>query len=250
MHKNNHYLKLPDETPKQLILLWENSDEAWGFKDLDSHYLFTNSPFLELLNFPPKFRINGLSDGELPHPSFAQFSCQFREQEQLAAITKKRVSSIEMNYFGREQKLQPYLFDKFPLLNNHKKCLGIIFHVKKMDFLTGMQYIAQESPLTLLVEKPDNFFTDEELDVVFYLLQNTNNKIIAQKLGIFEHEVEDYRSKIYLKTRCNSFYDFKKFCRNNGYSHYIPQKILEPVSIIIPNLEWNLGDTERSVEHN
>lgn len=250
MYNNNHCLNLPDEVPKQLILLWESCDEAWGFKDLDSHYLLTNSPFLELLNFPPEFRINGLSDSELPHLSFAQFSSQFREQEQLAVITKKRVSSIEMNYFGCEQKLQPYLFDKFPLLNNKKECLGIIFHAKKMDLLTGIQYISQESPLTLTVEKPDEFFTDEELDVVFYLLQNTSNKTIAQKLELAEHKVEDYRSKIYLKAHCDSFYDFKKFCRNNGYSHYVPQKILEPGSMIIPNLEWNLGDTDRSVENN
>ncbi|MGN1639515.1 PAS domain-containing protein [Yersinia enterocolitica] len=248
MCKNNQHLRLPNETPLQLRLLWDSSDEPWGFKDLDSRYLHANIPFLELLNLSPKFRIKGLSDGDLPHPTFTKFSSQFREQEQLAAITKKRVSSIEMHYFGHEQKLQPYLFDKFPLLNSKKECLGIIFHGKKMDFLAGEQYINQELPLTLLFEKPDNSFTDEEFDVIFYLLQNISNKAIAQKLALSEQKVEGYRSDIYLKARSDSFYDFKKFCKKNGYSNYIPQKILEPRSIIIPNSEWNIGNTDQAVE--
>ncbi|WP_145559708.1 PAS domain-containing protein [Yersinia mollaretii] len=250
MCKNTQHLSLPDEIPLQLILLWENSDEVWGFKDLDSCYLYANTPYLELLNFPQKFRIQGLSDSELPHPSFAKFSYQFREQDQLAAITKKRVSSIELHYFGREQKLQAYLFDKFPFLNNQKECLGIIFHGRKMDFLTIEQYVDQELPLALSVEKPDDFFTDEELDVMFYLLQNTNNKTLAQKLALSEQETEDYRRNIYHKAHCNSFHDFRKFCQKRGYSHYIPQKFLEPSSITIPSSEWNLGDAGLSVEQN
>lgn len=244
MCNNNQYLHLPNEIPLQLMLLWESSDEAWGFKDLDSHYLHANIPFLELLNFPPKFSIKGLSDDELPHHSFVRFSSQFRKQEQLAAITKKRVSSIEVHYFGREQKLQPYIFDKFPLLNSEKECIGIIFHGKKMDFFSGAQYVSQELPFTLLVEKPDDFFTDEEFDVVFFLLQNISNKIIVQRLAISEQEVEVYRGNIYHKVHCDSFYDFKRFCINNGYGHYMPQKMLEPDSIIIPNSEWNLDDVE------
>lgn len=250
MCNNSQYLHLSNEIPLQLMLLWENSDEAWGFKDLDSRYLHANIPFFELLNLRPKFRIKGLSDDELPHLSFAKFSSEFREQEQLAAITKKRVSSIEINYFGREQKLQPYFFDKFPLLNKKNECLGIIFHGKKMDFLTGEQYVEQELPIRLLVEKPNDFFTDKEFDMVFFLLQNANNKTIAQRLMLAEQEVEDYRRNIYHKVQCDSFYDFKKFCQNNGYSHYVPQKFLEPRSITIPNSEWNLGDTKRSVESN
>ncbi|HDL6963476.1 TPA: PAS domain-containing protein [Yersinia enterocolitica] len=250
MFNNSQYLHLPGEIPLQLMLLWESSDEAWGFKDLDSRYLHANIPFLELLNLSPKFRIKGLSDDELPHPSFAKFSSQFREQEQLAATTKKRVSSIEIHYFGREQKLRPYHFDKFPLLNSKNECLGIIFHGKKMDFLTAEQYIDQELPLTLLVEKPNDFFTDEEFDVLFFLLQNASNKTIAQKLALSEQAVEDYRWSIYHKVHCDSFYDLKRFCKHNGYSHYVPQKILEPGSIIIPNSEWNLGDAKRSVESN
>ncbi|HGI5914148.1 TPA: LuxR family transcriptional regulator, partial [Yersinia enterocolitica] len=121
---------------------------------------------------------------------------------------------------------------------------------KKMGFLTAEQYMNQELPLTLLFEKPDDFFTDEEFDVIFYLLQNTSNKAIAQKLALSEQKVEGYRGDIYLKARSDSFYDFKKFCKKNGYSHYIPQKFLEPSSIIIPNSEWNIGNTDRAVEKN
>ncbi|EKN3726367.1 TPA: PAS domain-containing protein [Yersinia enterocolitica] len=250
MCKNNQHLRLPDEIPPQLRLLWDSSDEAWGFKDLDSRYLHANIPFLELLNLSPKFSIKGLSDGDLPHPSFTKFSSQFRKQEQQTAITKKRTSSIEIHYFGREQKLQPYLFDKFPLLNSKKECLGIIFHGKKMDLLASEQYMNQELPFTLSLEKPDDFFTDEEFDVLFYLLQNASNKTISHRLALSEQKVEGYRSEIYLKARSYSFYDFKNFCKKNGYSHYVPQKFLEPSSIIIPNSEWNIDNTERAVEKN
>ncbi|WP_145589835.1 PAS domain-containing protein [Yersinia rochesterensis] len=250
MCKNNKHFHLPNEVPSQFIFLWESSDEAWGFKDIDSRYLYANTPFLELLNLPPKFRIKGLSQSELPHSSFAKISSQFKAQEQLAIITKKRVSSIEIHYFGREQKLQPYIFDKFPLLNREKECLGVIFHGKKLDLLTAEQYVNQELPLAFLVEKPDDFFTDEEFDVVFYVLQNASNKTIAQKLAHSEQQVESYRRKIYLKAHCYSFYDFKKFCHKKGYNHYVPQKFLEPSSIIIPNAAWNFGDTGRPDEQN
>ncbi|CNK42504.1 LuxR-family transcriptional regulatory protein [Yersinia aldovae ATCC 35236] len=250
MCNNSQHLHLPDEIPLQLTLSWEDSDEAWGFKDLDSRYLYANTPFFELLNLPLKFCIKGLSDGELPHPSFAKLSPQFREQEQLAAITKKRVSSIEMHYFGRKKKFQLYIFDKIPFLNSKQECLGIMFHGRKMDLLTVEQYVDQELPLTLLVEKPDDFFTDEEFDVVFYLLQNASNKTIARRLAISEQEAESYRGKIHLKAYSDSFHDFKEFCKKNGYSHYVPQKFLEPSSIIIHNSEWNISDVERSAEQN
>ncbi|CNJ29592.1 LuxR family transcriptional regulatory protein [Yersinia aldovae] len=45
MCNNSQHLHLPDEIPLQLALSWEDSDEAWGFKDLDSRYLYANTPF-------------------------------------------------------------------------------------------------------------------------------------------------------------------------------------------------------------
>lgn len=250
MPNNIRSIYLPDEVPPQFVSLWQTSDEVWGFKDHNCRYVYANAPFFDLLNLDPEFNITGLLDSDLfdsksKKTSFAKFALEFRKQEKLAKKTEKRVCSIDTYCFGREKKIQSYLFDKFPLWNSEKKYIGIMFHGRKMDFLTCCQYFDRTLPITLLSEKPDDFFTDQEFDVIFYLLQGNNNKVIAQKLSTSEQEITDYRQAIYQKANVDSLDDLEEFCKKNNYNRYVPQRFFKPCSIIIPLTAWNLGETKR-----
>ncbi|EGY27871.1 Response regulator containing a CheY-like receiver domain and an HTH DNA-binding domain [Candidatus Regiella insecticola 5.15] len=241
---------LPEEVPAPLVSSWEDSGDPWGFKDHNARYLYANASFFDLLNLPLESNIERLPDTKQSDSHFSQFLSQFTEQEQQAKKTKKKVSSIETYCFGREEKIQPYLFDKFPLLNAKKEYIGIIFHGKKMDFFTGEQYRNHESPVNFLVEKPDDFLTDQEFEVLFYLCEDASDAVIAEALSLSEEEVAQHRKTIYQKAQAESLASLNDFCKKRGYQGYVPQKLLRPSSVIIPFTEWNLNDLDSEIAQN
>ncbi|AWK14528.1 PAS domain-containing protein [Candidatus Fukatsuia symbiotica] len=244
MSENINIQSLPKEIPPQFVAFWKISSEPWAFKDPDSRYRYANSAFLELLDLPPEFNIVDKSDSELPvnkpadsklpYLDFAKFSQQYRDYEKLAVVANQTVSSIETHCFGREKKIQPYIFDRTPVLNDRKESVGVMLHAHPMSFFTPGQYVEKESPLSLLYDKPDEFFTDEEYDVIFFLLQNISNESIAEELHISVQKVDSIQQGVYEKAQIGSLYDFKVFCKIRGYERYAPQKFLEPSSRMVP----------------
>lgn len=67
--------------PAQLLMFWENSQEPWGIKDIDSKYIYANRAYYYLLKIDPrKFRIVGHLDNKLPSP-ISEFASHFQQHD-------------------------------------------------------------------------------------------------------------------------------------------------------------------------
>ncbi|TKI06558.1 helix-turn-helix transcriptional regulator [Martelella alba] len=216
---------------KQLLILWESSSEPWGVKNTDSRYVYANKAYYELLNLDPSsVRIEGHYDDELPC-SIAKFAWFFKEHDRHTLALKDRLCSLEIHCYGPEQILKPYYFDKFPLFDNTTaKCVGIIFHARKLENYSLLEHINGEEPGTFCFFPPEDLFSEGELDVIFFVLQSLSSKHIAKKLNRSHRTIENRLQQIYQKAGVHSLGQFQEFCKAKGYDRYIPQKFFQPGS--------------------
>ncbi|AWK15549.1 PAS domain-containing protein (plasmid) [Candidatus Fukatsuia symbiotica] len=210
-----------------LVSIMERSDDIWGIKDCESRFIYTNRAFREFLNIPARFKIEGKRDEQLPTP-LAEFASELKKQDQETIKSGQRVTLIKTHFFGREQKLEPYLYEKFPLYDEKNECVGTVFYGKKMDFISMPQYVDKLTPSVLALEPPSDLFTTFELKIVFHVLQSLSAKEIGKKLSRSNRTIENHLQTMYRKSDVNSLPEFKKFCNKTGFDRYIPQEFIRP----------------------
>ncbi|ATW29116.1 helix-turn-helix transcriptional regulator [Candidatus Williamhamiltonella defendens] len=232
---------LPDTTqasdvlPPQFVMLWETSQEPWGVKDVDSKYIYANRAYYRLLNInPATFCIVGHLDDQLPSP-IADFAPHFQQHDRQTMQRQDRLCSIEIHPYEPDQLMRPYYFDKYPLYEAHSRlCIGTIFHARKVEEILLKKRLLQDAkPGYFLFYPPENIFTEKELEVIFCVLQNMSSKLIALHLGLSHRTVENKLQVIYEKAGTHSLSQFNDYCRDKGYHHYFPQKLLSPASKLL-----------------
>lgn len=210
---------------QQLLSLCESSTDPWGIKDVDSCYMYGNKAYLELLNLPSNFNIEGRLDREMPHP-ISEFSSESRQQDRQAQESQKKVSVLDIHPYGREKIIQPYIFDKLPFYDSNGNCIGSIFHAKKLQFYSPMNCVHDQIPISLLLSPPCKTFSIKELDVIFYALQSFSAKEIARELNLSHRTIENKMQEIYRKATVCSLKGLKDYCRERELDKYIPPKFL------------------------
>ena len=75
--------------------------------------MYANNAYLELLNLPGKFNIEGLMDSDIPAET-ARYASLFQQHDRLAEQTEERRSSLEIHRFGKERQLSAYFFAPLP----------------------------------------------------------------------------------------------------------------------------------------
>jgi len=221
--------------PAQLLMFWENSQEPWGVKDIDSKYIYANRAYYHLLKIDPrKFCIVGHLDDELPSP-ISEFASHFQQHDRQTMEHQDRLCSIEIHPYEADQLMRPYYFDKYPLYEEQTRlCIGTIFHARKVEnVLLKKQLLSRAKLGYFLFYPPENVFTEKELEVIFCVLQNMSSKLIALHLGLSHRTVENKLQVIYRKAGAHSLSQFSEYCRHKGYDHYIPQKFLSPTSQLL-----------------
>lgn len=212
-----------------LISIMESSNDIWGIKDCESRFIYTNRAFREFLNIPARFKIEGKRDEHLPTP-VSEFASELKKQDLDAVSSRQRVTLIKTHFFGREKKLQPYWYEKFPLYNENNECVGTVFYGKKLDFISPQQYVSKITPSGLAVDPPIKLFNQSELRIIFFILQSMSAKEVARKLYRSHRTIENNLCRIYQKSKVNSLQEFKKFCHKAGFDRYIPQEFI-PIGI-------------------
>ncbi|MCW2477213.1 MULTISPECIES: PAS domain-containing protein [unclassified Symbiopectobacterium] len=224
--------------PPQLLFLWDSSAEPWGFKDINSRYIYGNLAYYDLLNInPDTFSIIGLLDNELPSP-IADFASHFQQHDRQTIEKKDRLCSIEIHPYGKDQIMLPYYFDKYPLYDKkNTECVGTIFHARPVEnsSLPG-KLIFNAEPGYFLFYSPDPIFTTGELDIIFCLLQRMSSKLIARFLSLTPKTIENKIQIIYEKAGVHSSYEFINYCQKNNLDRYLPQKILKQESTVLDML--------------
>ncbi|WP_339056714.1 helix-turn-helix transcriptional regulator [Candidatus Regiella endosymbiont of Tuberolachnus salignus] len=203
----------------------ESSNDIWGIKDCESRFIYTNRAFREFLNIPARFKIEGKRDEQLPTP-ISEFAPELQKQDLDTINSGQRVTLIKTHFFGREKKLQPYLYEKFPLYDENNECVGTVFYGKKMDFISPQQYASRINPSGLKVAPPMKLFNKSELRIIFFILQSMSAKEIARKLYRSHRTIENNLYRMYQKSAVSSLKEFKKFCQKAGFDRYIPPEFI------------------------
>ncbi|AWK13938.1 transcriptional regulator [Candidatus Fukatsuia symbiotica] len=211
-----------------LTSIMENSQDVWGIKDRDSRFIYTNRAFFDFLNLPQGFDVVGRRDDELP-TCIAEFALIIEKLEREVIKSGQKITLIKTHFFGREQKLQPYLYETFPLNNKRNKCIGTVFYGRKLAIISLPHYV-DKLTATLLFEPPSTLFTQSELRIIFYLLRTMSAKEIGKKLARSHRTIENRIRILYQKAKVHSLRDFKHFCHQTGFDRTIPQ-VLIPLGI-------------------
>ncbi|MEK9494899.1 PAS domain-containing protein, partial [Photorhabdus sp. P32] len=131
------------------------SNEPWGIKDRNSHFIYGNPALKSIQNIPTSFDYEGLSDDELPW-SGAEFAKEFIDHDKIVMTKEKRVCSLETYTYGKEKTLFSYFQEKLPLYNDTNECIGIFFHGwKAKDFsLINLYQYYNVLPTSIIFQPP------------------------------------------------------------------------------------------------
>ncbi|MEK9498587.1 PAS domain-containing protein [Photorhabdus sp. P32] len=209
----------------QLTLMWDKSNEPWGARDRQSRFIYANPAFYQLLNLPEDFDIIGLFMGELPSP-IAEYAEEFHRQDQKAIQTMQRVTSLETHKFGEHNIKQTYICDKFPLYDENNDCIGIFFHMYKIQDFSISYYYEKTPPATLEFTAPNDTLTQSEWEVLFLILRSLDEEKISEELMISAEDVVNHIQSIYQKFNLPLHAELKDFCKENKFDLYIPARFV------------------------
>ncbi len=81
-------------------------------------------------------------------------------------------------------------------------------------------------PGSLLLNKPDHFFTERECEVMFFRLQGLSYKDVSDRLNLSIRTLENDMQILYQKVNVSIFDDFRDFCVARNYHRYLPKRFI------------------------
>ncbi|MBS9434114.1 PAS domain-containing protein [Photorhabdus hainanensis] len=215
----------PSNITPQLIYMWEKSNEPWGAKDRQSRFIYANPAFYQLLNLPEDFEITGLSTGELPSP-IAKYVEEYCRQDQKVMQTMETVTSLETHLFEENKVKQIYRCSKYPLCDENGNCIGITFHMSKVQNFSIAYYHEKVSPTALEFTPPNDTLTQTEWEVLFLTLRSLDEESISEELMISTEEAINHIQSIYQKFNLPLHIELEDFCKANKFDLYIPERFV------------------------
>lgn len=226
------YEKNDCDIPLQMLLLFENSPDAWSVKIGKSNYIYANAATFDMLNLPHKFIIDGLRDEDIPHPS-AEFADFFYQQDINVLTKQKEICSFDVHPYGKQNIIQPFICRKYPFYNKDGICTGVINHACRKKFFSSLDFFLKKKPFSLLLTPPEEIFTLRELDILFFMIRNFSSKRIAQILKLSHRTIETRKLVMYEKVNVHSLNEFIDFCESRGFDEYMPPRLIFRSSKII-----------------
>ncbi|MDC9589818.1 LuxR C-terminal-related transcriptional regulator [Xenorhabdus sp. XENO-10] len=218
---------------RPLINFWRISNDPWGAKDHTSRFIYANKKYHELLSLPKSYNVEGRFDGELP-ASTSNFQDEFQKHDRKVETLLDRVTSIEVHPFQNLAYLQPWYFDKYPLMDENGVCWGTIFHGRPVDTITLERLNKINVQTSLVFSPPSEFFSKREWEIVFYILQGVSTKDIAARLFLSQRTITNHIQNLYQKTGVKCKKDLVDYCYENNIANYIPESFFrESMSITV-----------------
>ncbi len=122
----------------------------------------------------------------------------------------------------------PFIDKKIPIHNENNECIGIINHIKFLEVYRPNDLIKGKLLGSLLLSKPDDFFTEKECEIIFLKLQGMTSKAIARALHRSSRTIENIIQELYDKTGVNNAMDFAEFCEKRNLHRYLPHRFISP----------------------
>ncbi len=219
MNKNS------DLISQQLINTWENNQDPYTLKDINSKYLYANIAFYKLINLSDDFNIIGLTDYDIPN-AVCFLQKNYIKLERKVFETQKRVSSIESHIFNQNRERQIYLCDRTPIFNDNNQLFALSFHYSPyMDFSSNY-YINEIIPNQVNRENKHANINSEEIEILSLFSHSMTMEEISQLLDIEEEKIE-----VLLLTLCQRFNletldELMDYCITRRLHSNIPEKIM------------------------
>lgn len=210
------------QTISVLIRFWERSSEPWGAKDNKSRFIYANKKYRQLLALPDSFCVEGRLDGELPS-STSEFQTEFQAHDRKVELAQDRITSLEIHEFWGKPYVQPWFFDKYPLIDGNGVSVGTVFHGRAVDNMT-LSYLSRvQIPASIVFTPPSNLFSQREWEVLFYLSHEYSSADIANKIFLSNRTVCNIIQSIYRKAGVSSKRQIIEYCYAKNINNYIPQ---------------------------
>lgn len=213
--------------PDMLINSFDLMAEPLVIVNKSSRIIYANLPVARLAGFRTADSLNGRHYQEVQSTLFEDetITDQWKNQDQ--EIVRNPQKELKMLEIHPKAVMSPYTVHKFPLQNSNRECMGVIHHIKYFEIFRPNDFITGKRPGSLLLNKPDNTFTEKECEIIFLRLQGMTTRRIGDILCLSHRTVENNIQRMYNKAGVNHFEEFFEFCEMRNLHRYLPRRFLE-----------------------
>ncbi len=212
--------------PKILTLNFDQLPTPLFIREKDSsRFIYANMALARLVGLRSPDAIIGRLDDEIPASLFDNPEAAQTWQQQVRHVvsTREKISLLEIHPKAVDC---PYISRKVPFYNDQNECVGMVGFIRYLEVFSPNDFIKGKLPGSLLLNKPNDIFTEKESEIIFFKLQGMSSKEISQILFISPKTVENRLANMYIKAGVNNFDDFRHFCENLSFHRYLPQRFL------------------------
>ncbi|MEA9389529.1 PAS domain-containing protein [Acerihabitans sp. TG2] len=216
--------------PNSIVRLLDQLVVPFGIRDKESRIIYANQPLTDIYCMKSPTSIIGKLDCEIeckilePEGVVAEFDKQYKHTWQ----TEKSYSTLELHPNALDY---PYIFRKMPFFDDNGECIGMFGYNEIINIYTLNDYVKGKMPGSLLLTKPDDFFTERQCEIIFYRLQGLKAKEVANRLNLATNTFNNYMQTLYDKVGANNLDEFIEFCEKRNYHRYLPKRFLTSEAI-------------------
>lgn len=212
--------------PKILTNTLDQLHDPYVIKDLESRFIYANHSVAKLFGLRSPRHMLDKQENEIQSPLTESPTIvdEWQQQDRRVMQSKKHISMLEIH---PKQLEYPYIIRKLPFYNEKDECIGVVMYSRNLECFNLKKYIRINTPSSLLLNKPDDFFTEEECEVVFLKLQRMTSKEIGHILQLSPVAVDERLALLYKKTNVNHSDDFSAFCHQRNYHRYLPASFIQ-----------------------
>lgn len=211
--------------PRILTQTFDQLPEPCFIKDINSSYIYSNQATASLfsLRSPADMLYKQEQEFHSPLTKNEYVVEQWQLQDKKVINSQKPLMTLEIHPHAVKY---PYLLRKNPFYDDNNHCCGIISYVRTLEVYTLKDFTNGNSPCSLLLTKPDTFFSEKECEIIFLKLQGMTSKDVGYRLHRSPRTIDNYLMRLYNKTGVNHFEDFSEFCHQHNYHRYLPRRFL------------------------
>ena len=211
--------------PQTMVLTLDSMPIPLIIRNLENRVVYINEAGAKEITVKSPQDAIGKLDSEMDSILFEDddVRSEFSKQYIRTWTEKIKSSTLELHPNALDY---PYIFHKMPFYGDDGDCKGMFGYNELISIYTLNDYIKGKLPGSLLLNKPDDFFTERQCEIMFYRLQGLKVKDVAARLNLSTNTVNNYMQTLYDKVGANNLEDFQAFCEKRSYHRYLPKRFL------------------------
>ncbi|MFS2223143.1 LuxR C-terminal-related transcriptional regulator [Pantoea sp. B65] len=212
---------IPEMLTRPLDLL----PDPYCVRTPDGRFLYANLALAKLAGLKSAYEIIDRFDYEIPSLLFEDENTlkAWRTQDRNILENRKPLAMLDIHPHAVDS---PLICRKVPFYNNNNDCVGAFCTIKYLEVFSPNDFVRGRLPGSLLLNRPDDFFTEKECEIIFFKLQGMSSKDIGNILYLSPRTIENRLANMYTKAGVNHLDDFREFCEARSLHRYLPQRLL------------------------